>query len=475
MSRSLLQFLKEARELHLRFVSGALGVVKPPIYVVGNPSADLDSIVSAIVYSYFAHQRTPASAPRSHIPLLNVPSIPSGSELCRLRPEFVKALWLSTNRPATSDEEKWENTPESAGELLAEHIITVDDFATHSRQYGKDNEQLCADVTMVDWNALPVQIERGVGSLTGLGNVHFSVVGYVDHHEYEGFVPSPDAMTSLHQYPAIIQPVGSCASLIVAWLKDSKLWREPEAEAEETHKQLARLALSPILIDTANLTAESKVTDTDRTAVDILLGTLLLDDANVTSVTRATQNEIYNQVLEAKQASLDLLTVDEILDRDFKQWAETTAQGAATLQLGFCSVVKPIQWVIRKAGGPESFLDSLSSFSASRALDIVVVMTAFGSDDKFCRELFVCALRGGLAVEMLESEFIPEASSRLGLRDWYPAEGDGMDQMEAQGIRSALNADAGKDGHWKRLWVQADVSKSRKQVAPLLRSAVTRD
>lgn len=471
MSRSLLQFLKEARQLHLRFVSGALGAAKPPIYVVGNPSADLDSIVSAIVYSYFAHQRTPASSPRSHIPLLNLPSISSGPELCRLRPEFVKALWLSTNSPATSDEETWENTSESAGELLGEHIITVNDFATRVRQYGQDNEQLCADITMVDWNALPVQAERGVGSVTGLENVRFSVVGYVDHHEDEGFVPSPDSMTPLHQYPAIIQPVGSCASLIVTWLKDSKLWQEPEAEAEESHKQLARLALSPILIDTANLTAESKVTDTDRTAVDIL-STILLGGA---SVTKAPQNEIYNQVLEAKQTSLDLLTVDEILDRDFKQWAETTAQGAATLQLGFCSVVKPIQWVIRKAGGPEFFLDALSSFSASRTLDIVVLMTAFGSDDKFCRELFICALRGGVAVELLESVFVPEASSRLDLRDWYPAEGDGVEQMDAQGIWSALNADAGRDGHWKRLWMQADVGKSRKQVAPLLRGAVARD
>lgn len=57
-TRSLLQFLKEARHAHLQFLSSGVES-QSPIYVVGNPSVDLDSIISAIVYSYFAHNRTP--------------------------------------------------------------------------------------------------------------------------------------------------------------------------------------------------------------------------------------------------------------------------------------------------------------------------------------------------------------------------------------------------------------------------------
>lgn len=471
--RSLLQFLKEARQIHLRFVSGSLGSAKPPIYVVGNPSADLDSMISAIVYSYFAHRRTPASSPRSHIPLLNLPGIPSGKELCRLRPEFVKALWFSTSYPPISEDEKWENTPASAGETLKEHIVTVSDFSTHLRQYGKDDVQLRADITMVDWNALPVQVERGKGSLTGLENVLFTVVGYLDHHDDEKFVPHPDTLRTLCPCPSIIQSTGSCASLVVTWLEGTRLLQEqePGVETNETKKQLALLALSPILIDTANLTSKTKTTDVDITAVDILSNMLCGSNAGA-AMAETTRSEIYNQILETKQNGLDLLTVDEILDRDFKQWTEKTARSQEKLEIGFCTVVKPIQWIVGKAGSCQSFLDCLSSFSRSRRLDIVVVMTAFNSTGQFCRELFVCALNHGVAVDILKSEFVPDAVSQLDLRDWYALAKGEMDQEEAQGMRSVLNSD--DRGSWKHLWIQRDVGKSRKQVAPLLRSAVAR-
>lgn len=457
MSRSLLQFLKETRQIHLRYISGSLQSVNAPIYVVGNPSADLDSIVSAIVYSYFAHLRVPASPPRSHIPLLNLPTIPSGSELCRLRPEFVKALQLSV------PEEKWADTAEadSAGEVLREHVLTVNDFANHLKEHG-GNKHYSADMTMVDWNALPIRTGRGTGSLTGIEDMTFSVVGYIDHHADEDFVPDSETLNS--NQPRIIKPAGSCASLVVSWLQSQGFWHIDPIHGA----QVARLALTPILIDTVNLTAESKVTESDREAIEFLNSKI--GSSNGTSDnTRPphTQTFLYTQVHETKQNSLDLLTVDEILDRDFKSWTETSRTGEK-LQIGFCSVVKPISWVIRKAGSHRAFLDELCSFSGSRKLDVVVVMTAFNTGQGFCRELCISALRGGIAVEILET-FVLRADSELGLKDWSPDE-DGK-QMDWKAIQKALNNEV---GHWKRLWIQGDVSKSRKQVAPLLRDAAAR-
>lgn len=466
MPRSLLQFLKDARQLHLHFLSGALAPANSPIYVVGNPSADLDSILSAIVYSYFAHFRSPSASPRSHIPLLNLPNIPSGPELYRLRPEFAKALWLCTGHPSAADE-NWEDTPESAGELLRDHIITVSDFATHLKEYGKDSkrQKWSADATLVDWNAMPIRIRRGEGCLAGLENVTFSVVGFIDHHVDEGFVPLPKTIQPNH--PAIIQPAGSCASLVVSWLRSQGLWRDPfDKDPDQTNAaieaQLAGLALSPILVDTGNLTVESKVTATDRDAVTFL--TPLIGQCAAPRAQPAPA-ELYSQIHETKQNSLDLLTVAEVLDRDFKLWTETSRTGDE-LQIGFCSVVKSVPWVVRKAGNSQSFLDSLTSFSTNRRLDIVVVMTAYSSGRQFCRELLVCALRGGVAVDVLES-FVSRASGELGLQDWV-APGERPDEQE---IQSTLSSDTGK---WRRLWVQGDVSKSRKQVAPLLRSQVAR-
>lgn len=478
MSRSLLQFLKESRQIHLRFLSGALGSAKPPIYVVGNPSADLDSIICAIVYAYFAHQRCPTSAPRSHIPLVNLPTIPSGPELCKLRPEFVKALWVATNKPALSEGEKWAETREVAGELLKEHILTVNDFATHLKQHGKENEQINADVTMVDWNAMPIQHKRGVGSLTGLENVRFNVVGFLDHHSDEKFVPHPDTMALRNEFPTIIQSTGSCASFVVTMLDVIKCWQDTE-EGKTTppdEKQLARLALAPILADTANMTAQEKVTGADETAIDFLSSKL--DETRFGVFTITGQNEIYAQIMAAKEDSLDLLTLDEILDRDFKQWTEKTTRSDEKVEIGFCSVVKPLHYMIRKAGSPQSFLDALSSFSTSRNLDIVVVMTAFTSmtpsGGKFRRELFICTLGNGSAADILESAFVPEAIHNLNLRNWLPLH-PGVDRSEEDNVRAALNTPTPTgDGRWKRLWVQMDTAKSRKQVAPLLRGVVAK-
>lgn len=468
MSRSLLQFLKEAHQLHFRFLSGALKPAHAPIYVVGNPSADLDSIISAIVYSYFAHLRTPSHSPRSHIPLLNLPTISSGPELYRLRPEFAKALWLSTSNPHLAESEKWEETPESAGRILQEHIITVNDFAAHLKSYGygKGNNEtkLRADVTMVDWNAMPIRVQRGEGCLTGLENVTFSVVGCIDHHVDEEFVPPLEKGA-----PSIIQPAGSCASLVVDWLRSTGIWqKQNDGEEYQTEaavgSQLASLALSPILVDTANLTAESKVTETDRDAVTFLTPII---NKNQGVQTQGIQNELYSQINETKKNSLDLLTIPEILDRDFKSWTETSLSGEK-LHIGFCSVVKSIAWIVRKAGDGQSFLDSLTSFSRERKLDIVVIMTAFSSkEDQFCRELFVCALQSGKAVDVLDS-FVKDASGQLGLQDWASL-GEDVEQFDEQQIRSTLG---GYRGDRRRLWVQTDVSKSRKQVAPLLRCAV---
>jgi exopolyphosphatase len=132
-------------------------------------------------------------------------------------------------------------------------------------------------------------------------------------------------------------------------------------------------------------------------------------------------------------------------------------------------MVKSIPWIVQKAGSPEAFLDALQAFAKRRELEIVVVMTAFtsGQDGSFCRELVACALHDGATVQALEG-FTAQASSQLGLQEWNSVEGDSEDYSRA--IRSAFNSDAPV---WRRIWLQNDVTKSRKQVAPLVRGAVT--
>ena len=474
--RSLLGFLKTARQAHMEYILSAS--VPSPIYVIGNPSADLDSIISAIVYSYFAHNANHLTPPRVHIPLINLEDVSSGPEMRRLRPEFVEALWLSTGRHGS---ERWENTPESAGRVLKEHIVTVQDFrkdlgepgsqGIFREHRGSDNNH-DTDAILVDWNALPRRTGQGQGSINGIHHVIFHVLGCIDHHVEEGFLPPSDAIAP--NQPLLVKPVGSCTSLVVNTLRERGLWSNHGSKGNG-EAQIAQLALASILIDTANLTAKDKVTDSDIEAFNFLSPKITnnTDDPHTNQTDIITQ--YYNQIFATKQSSLDLLTVPEILVRDYKTWEEPRQPSPDDkrdyFRLGFCSAVRPLSWIIRKAGTSQAFLDALNGLANEETeLDVVVVMTAFtspaGGNDKngqFCRELLICATHEG--VEHAVDAFIASASSQLGLVDWKPLGGSDDDLQED--VKKVFDHDKPR----RRVWIQTNVGKSRKQVAPLLREA----
>ncbi|KAJ5108644.1 hypothetical protein N7456_005319 [Penicillium angulare] len=476
MTMTPLQFLRQARQIHLQFLSGTLS--ESPIYVLGNPSADLDSIISAIIYSYCANNRLPKNTPRPHIPLLNLSNVPAGPELFRLRPEFVTALWLSTNFPALKPEERFEDSYESAGNLLREHIITVADFAQGLRdrkiQGQTQNVNVHADVTLVDWNALPETVPgtEGSGSLgAALEGVTFRAVGCIDHHVNDNFMPSAENLPD--GQPVIIQPgPGSCASLIANEMHSRGIWASAASSEAASSKhevaQISKLALAPILIDTSNLTAKDKVTDVDLQAVEFLRQLIATNDGN-SGVDKWDEQEFYSRIFEAKVNSLDRLTLQEVLGRDYKEWSESARSGQK-LTVGFCSAVKPIRWIVKKAGGPKEFMHGVREFSSSegRELDAVVVMTAFTSDKgEFSRELFISAIGDCEPVVDGINVFVDNAD-QLQLVNWSAVDSESVDIHDEE-IRSTLDGD---EGIWRRLWIQKDVKGSRKQVAPLVRSAL---
>ncbi|KAJ5689297.1 hypothetical protein N7462_003689 [Penicillium macrosclerotiorum] len=463
---TLLQFLRQARQVHLQFLAGTLS--EPPIYVLGNPSADLDSIISAIVYSYCASNRLPTTTPRPHVPLLNLPNVPAGSELYRLRPEFATALWLSTNFPAVRPEERFEYTSESAGKLLRDHLVTVADFA-QSLKESTARSSLLFDAVMVDWNAMQSRVDgkRGYGSIAGLEEVTFRTVGCIDHHVDEDFMPRPEEIPA--GQPMIVLPgPGSCSSLVTSEMHKRAFWPSGKDSALAI-AQVAKLILAPVLVDTSNLTSEDKVKDVDIWAVDFLRHKV---DSAQHNDAKWDMVMFYEKVLEAKKNSLDLLTLEEVLDRDYKDWTETAQSSGQTVKLGFCSSVKPIRWIIQKAGGPQQFLDGVRQFAAreDKQLDVVVVMASFTStEDEHARELFICADGdSGVAVDGIKA-FVNDSSS-LGLVEWMHLDGECVDLAD-EAIRSTLN---GASGVWRHIWVQTNASASRKLVAPMLREAVAK-
>ncbi|RAK80376.1 putative exopolyphosphatase [Aspergillus fijiensis CBS 313.89] len=545
LDRSLFRFLAQSLQTHHRFLAGR--ITRPeetPIYVIGNPSADVDSIVSALVYAYFAH-------PRPHVPLINLPDVPSGPELRRLRPEFLEALHLATH-PAAPTEQPWEIEADTTADLLRSHLLTVADFAAHLAQSNAADTLSLVDAVLVDWNALPNRSpsQKGQGTLPGLEAITFQVVGCIDHHVDEDFLPPIAA-----DQPFLIQPTGSCASLVVSMLERMGRWtphplssssststttpspqNPPTADtspeelttAAAHEHQLSKLALAPILIDTANFTAKEKVTDADTLSYSFLRAKINSTNCQqqVGSIAVGISSgeklwdhhAFYRRIATAKENSLELLTVPEVLGRDYKEWVEvpssvsssSVADGSssssskdgddnAAIKIGICSVVKSLPWVMRKAdsnASPDRFLDELVAFARHRGLDIVVLMTAFagpaaavasaspaspgtstspGKEGRFHREILVgvpsSSERRPTAIAAAEA-FVQRGRKELGLETWRAL----LDEDEAV-VQTWLDCMEPDDSHrhenmWMGVWVQGDVTKSRKQVAPLVREAV---
>lgn len=244
--------------------------------------------------------------------------------------------------------------------------------------------------------------------------------------------------------PRIVKKSGSCASLVVESCREA--WDDLSAKSTGGEKawdvELAYLALAPVLIDTTNLTTESKVTPADVEAVEYLKSIIMENSSGFDS------DKYFEEVSEAKH-DIGGLSLPDILRKDYKQWTE-----AGSVLLGVSSVVKDIQFLIDKAGSKEKFLDALKAFATERDLSVCSIMTTANHEDKFKRELFVWALdKKGLEPA---KKFETDAREKLGLEQW----GDG-----------SLDSD---DGGWRRCWWQERVENSRKQVAPLLRAAIAK-
>ncbi|KAL1854112.1 Exopolyphosphatase [Paecilomyces lecythidis] len=500
----LLEFLRRSHAVQAQYIAGD-AASSAPIQVLGNTSADLDSIISAIIYSYFANGRVPSQKGRPHVPLINLIDVPSGSELRRLRPEFVTALWWATNK-GVSESESWHIDDHQTAKFLRERFLTIMDLKAqlreHERAEGGGPKEWHFDTTLVDWNALPVRTNGenpGRGSIENLPDVHFDVVACIDHHVDEDFVPPADSLPADNL--RVVQPgPGSCTSLIVRELRSRGLWSDkpaadlyeavgsvqPEGVAAIYEAQAAKLALAAILIDTTNLTAEGKVTDVDRDAVAFLEAKIEHGYAIHRSLQLAAQQvqwdrrAFFDAVQSAKQNSLDFLTIEEILGRDYKDWTETSSTPGTTIRLGMCSVVKPISWLAHKASTAagstpqaqaKQLLSDIQDFSQTRELDVVAIMTAFvGSDGEFQRELLVWSINTEETVQSSVRQFAEQASKELALQDWT----DGDNPTITEDIRSVFNSNASSATGWRHLWSQKDLAKSRKQVAPLLRNSISK-
>ena len=497
-SSHLTNFLSNVRSTVL---GPSTAATKSSTLVLGNPSADLDSFVSALILSYCYSRRQNAKN-RLFLPLINLSGVPS-SDLWRLRPEFGTALRLAHEYKSSGEQDQGQQDQER---FLLSQLITIRDLQHNdntsswfpSESSDGSPQQPFEDVILVDHNAPAIPAV----SSSVLSNL--KVTACIDHHEDESKVPSS-------ANPRIVKTgIGSCTSLVVKYLRDQNLWPYPkddssnEADAAQEAKELSILALAPILIDTANLTAPGKVSDTDRQIVSYLED--VIEKSQSQSPSHFDISDFYTQISTSKSAALDRLTVTEIFDRDYKEWTEqsSTSRPPSSLKIGISSVNKSLTYLLLrsldqhdKVPRNESDLNtSLGSFSLacsslrtdaahfaqSKNLDIHVIITAFttdkafppsssDSDPSFHRELIIPNISSPSEpasktqqkpfVEPTISTFISKHSSALDLKRWTAPPSTWREESaeEDHDPSAAL-------GH---VFVQGALGKSRKQVGPAIR------
>lgn len=426
--------------------------------VLGNPSCDLDSFISAFTLSYFynarpnvtKHHRNPI-----YVPVLNLPYIERG-DLWRLRPEFGVAIRGAfdglTPESEISHDDKSKEDQRRHEQLLLEQLITIHELAnskdtipalrnafTPSEKLDKSEIKDKVDVILVDHNAPAVEtINEGDISH------RFNLIGCIDHHVEENAVPQKVE-------PRIVRlGIGSCMSLVGKHLQDLNLWTAHEDQRQlPGFWQISRLSLAPVLIDTWNLKAPgNRVSDIDREQVAFIEPQTGVD---------FSAEDLFNQVQTAKAESLNLLRMQEIFARDYKSYVEEMEDldKPEPLNIGIASVVQDLKWLSEHAKGNENMVDEMIKYArhGPKLLEIFGLLTRSGDRKEVC--VFSFGEHGRKAIDIFEKN-----AEELKLGGW----------SEDDKLSTVFDEKIGKDS-WKVWWMQ-DTSKSRKQVAPLLRNAL---
>ncbi|KAI0910056.1 exopolyphosphatase-like protein [Ustulina deusta] len=433
----------------------------PLTFVVGNESADLDSLCSALLLAYF-HTYAPPK-PRAAlgdgspglVGTLHIPVCHLRRADLALRPEFAAVL-------------------RDAG-VGGEDVFTLEDVLPPPTTTTRPSSPAATTGfrpedtrwVLVDHNAM-------TGALAAAFSAR--VVGCVDHHADEGVVP-PDAA------PRVIEKSGSCASLVLRHCAD--VWealaaagdgdtraggagKKEEEEDARIDAQIAALALAPILVDTANLADRSKTTPHDERAVALAEARIaaVMAEGDVEAEGKrggkAGEKRYDRTALFARLAALKediaALSLRDVLRKDYKEWRV----GGAGLGLGTASVPRGLGYLVReKAGGSGgAFAAALRDWGVERdapgKMDVLVLLTTSrDAAGRFCRELVVQARSeaGVKAARLFEAR----CAGTLRLETW----GGG-----------ALDETGRGSTEWRRCWVQRAVEHSRKQIAPMLRDAL---
>ncbi|KAJ2666804.1 Exopolyphosphatase [Coemansia sp. RSA 1199] len=349
--------------------------------VLGNESADLDSMVSSLALAYALS------------PALNTPPIPiintNRSDMA-LRPESTLLLRTTLANDSFNA------------------LTFIDDFdltrvVSYGHKYG-------LDVWLVDHNApasRQVELEPFVR-------------GIVDHHVDEGRCKQAERQIEL---------VGSCATLVAERLRNTLGRVEPE---------LAKMLVAPILIDTSELSSSARrATDKDIEMVSWLVPQVewawpsadQADQADnssdeVESLDHVSSTHELYKILDKLKGKVSHLSARDLLRKDYKQWSV----GSPVWTVGISSISYRLQkWI--KRDSRKQIKKALEKWVEDQHLDIALVMTHGKAKQKgvkvYGRDLVVAFAR---SVDKEQQRHVLDGMRRselLGLEPLFDEQDDG--------------------------------------------------
>lgn len=307
------------------------------------------------------------------------------------------------------------------------------------------------------------------------------VTAIVDHHEDEGKYLDTAS-------PRIIQPAGSCASLVTRVIMSYPTLEIPP--------ELAALLLSAIVIDTHGLRKGGKAIDVDYEA-----STWLLQRVNAPApqnfVQRTAENpqHIFDQpwiqslskTLSDKKFALTHLTTRDLLRRDYKEYdlnlsSSICGDSRRSIKAGLSAIPLPLATFFSPS--PTSVVVTTKEWINERDLSILGVLTSYKSKQGHSRRELVWLVDENVCGPRLPRIFFDgfEASEvlqpkRIKFGRYGFARDAGRDGNEEKRVEQGShdNEESMSEtspfgvGLVARVYQQKNTAATRKQVAPVLK------
>ncbi|ORX59957.1 DHH phosphoesterase [Piromyces finnis] len=327
---------------------------KTTTLVLGNETADLDSMVSALFYSYLASV-TSSNKNRQYIPLINL-----NREDFKLKTDCIYPIVNYFNSQETDKEVNYKTCSQ---ELVFRDDITPEVLASFNE----------LQIVLVDHNRLCYDFEEL------LSKKKYVVESIIDHHVDENkYKPT---------HLKIINMVGSTVSLI------TQLYQQEEQKNKELFQQnpmdaeMAKLFLAPILIDSVNLNREyHRTTDIDENSAEYLKNIILKKEQTFNT------NHYYKHLKENKHKIEDL-SIYDLLRKDFKKYFHHPNSDKTSPENYFYGISSVSRWCIKKlieekSDAKEEIISSMKKWMQKQNLKFLLIMASHLDGDIFKRELF---------------------------------------------------------------------------------------